>query len=53
MQTIYTKITDIKGNLITVEAEGARLGELAEIERVDGRSSYASVLRFDAKKVTL
>ncbi|WP_348662862.1 V-type ATP synthase subunit B [Chlamydia vaughanii] len=53
MQTIYTKITDIKGNLITVEAEGARLGELAEIERTDGRSSYASVLRFDAKKVTL
>ncbi|ANG65768.1 V-type ATP synthase subunit B [Chlamydia gallinacea] len=53
MQTIYTKITDIKGNLITVEAEGACLGELAEIEQMDGRSSYASVLRFDSKKVTL
>ena len=53
MQTIYTRITDIKGNLITVEAEGASLGELVQIERADGRSSYASVLRFDAKKVTL
>ncbi|EPP34573.1 V-type ATP synthase beta chain [Chlamydia ibidis] len=53
MQTIYTKITDIKGNLITVEAESAKLGELAEIKRGDGRSSYASVLRFDSKKVTL
>lgn len=53
MQTIYTKITDIKGNLITVEAEGASLGELVQIERADERSSYASVLRFDARKVTL
>lgn len=53
MQTIYTKITDIKGNLITVEAEGTSLGELVQIERADGRSSYASVLRFDARKVTL
>ncbi len=53
MQTIYTKITDIKGNLISVEAEGARLGELAQIELGDGRSLYASVLRFDEKKVTL
>ncbi|SPN73256.1 V-type sodium pump subunit B,V-type ATP synthase subunit B,F0F1-type ATP synthase, beta subunit,ATP synthase archaeal, B subunit,ATP synthase alpha/beta family, nucleotide-binding domain [Chlamydia serpentis] len=53
MQTIYTKITDIKGNLITVQAEGARLGELATIVRSDGRFSYASVLRFDIKKVTL
>lgn len=53
MQTIYTKIFDIKGNLITVEAENARLGELVRIERADGQTSYASVLRFDQKKVTL
>lgn len=53
MQTIYTRITDIKGNLITVEANSTRLGELARIERGDGRSVFASVLRFDAKKVTL
>lgn len=53
MRTVYTKIFDIKGNLITVEAENARLGELARIDRSDGQTSYASVLRFDAKKVTL
>ncbi|WP_213357569.1 V-type ATP synthase subunit B [Chlamydiifrater phoenicopteri] len=53
MRTIYTKITDIKGNLITVDAKDTSLGELALIERADGRSSYASVLRFDSNKVTL
>lgn len=53
MRVTYTKITDIKGNLITVEAQHASLGELAKIDRADGRSSYASVLRFGRNKVTL
>lgn len=53
MHKIYTKITDIKGNLITVEASGIALNEIAFIERKDHRSSLASVLRFDSQKVTL
>lgn len=53
MRTIYSKINDIKGNLITVEASGAALGDIAKIRRADGRFSYASVLRFDSNLVTL
>lgn len=53
MRTIYSKINDIKGNLITVEASGAALGDIAKIKRSDGRVSYASVLRFNSTLVTL
>lgn len=43
----------MRGNLITVNAEGVYLGELARIELKDGRSIYASVLRIDGNEVTL
>lgn len=53
MKSVYERITDMRGNLIMVEAEGVSLGELARIELNDGRSVYASVLRIDGKKITL
>jgi V/A-type H+-transporting ATPase subunit B len=43
----------MRGNLITVTAEGVGLGELARIDLKDGRSVYASVLRIDGDQVTL
>lgn len=53
MKMVYDRITDMRGNLITVIAEGVSLGELARIDLRDGRSVYASVLRIDDDKVTL
>lgn len=43
----------MRGNLITVTSKTAKLGELAKVERQDGRSSYASVLRFEDDQTTL
>jgi V/A-type H+-transporting ATPase subunit B len=53
MKTIYERIKDMRGNLITVTASGVGLGELARVEMADGRSVYASVLRIDGDTVTL
>lgn len=53
MKIVYDKIKGMRGNLITVTARGARLGELAQIDLQDGRSVYASVLRIDGEEVTL
>jgi V/A-type H+/Na+-transporting ATPase subunit B len=53
MRKVYEQILDLKGNLITVKAKGAFLGELAEIIRKDGRVGLASVLRIDNEKVIL
>lgn len=53
MKTVYNRINDLRGNLITVTAEGVSLGELARIDLQDGRSVYASVLRIDKDQVTL
>jgi V/A-type H+/Na+-transporting ATPase subunit B len=53
MKKIHDRINDMRGNLITVTAVGARLGELARIDKSDGTSVYASVLRFDEDQVTL
>ncbi|MEG0037049.1 MAG: V-type ATP synthase subunit B [Victivallaceae bacterium] len=53
MRRIYSKINNIKGNLIKVEAKGVALGCLALVERGDGRSCYASVLRFEEDVTTL
>lgn len=53
MKTIYDRIQNMRGNLITVTAEGVSLGELARIDLQDGRSIYASVLRIDGNQVTL
>ncbi|MBA3602175.1 MAG: V-type ATP synthase subunit B [Parachlamydiaceae bacterium] len=53
MKTVHEKINNIRGNLITVTAHGACLGELARIDLHDGRSIYASVLRIEDDQVTL
>lgn len=53
MKTVYDRIKDMRGNLVTLNAEGVSLGELARIDMQNGRSVYASVLRIDSDKVTL
>ena len=53
MKTVHDRINDMRGNLITVTAEGVGLGELARVDKSDGRSTYASVLRFEGSQVTL
>jgi V/A-type H+-transporting ATPase subunit B len=53
MKKVYDRIIDMRGNLITVMAQNVSLGELAKIQKRDGRSIYASVLRIEGDKVTL
>jgi len=53
MKEIHDRINDIRGNLITVTAKGVALGELARVDRSDGQSTFASVLRFEGDQVTL
>ncbi len=53
MKIVYDRINNMRGNLITVTAEGVGLGELARVDLKDGRSIYASVLRIDGDQVTL
>lgn len=53
MKTVYDRINDMRGNLITLNAENVSLGELARIDLRDGRSVYASVLRIEGTQVTL
>jgi V/A-type H+/Na+-transporting ATPase subunit B len=53
MKTIHERINDMRGNLITVTASGVGLGELARIDRSDGRSTYASVIRLNGDQATL
>jgi V/A-type H+/Na+-transporting ATPase subunit B len=53
MKKLYEKINNMRGNLITVTAEGVSLGELARVDLKDGRSTYASVLKIDGDQVTL
>jgi V/A-type H+/Na+-transporting ATPase subunit B len=53
MKRVHDRINDMRGNLITVSAEGISLGELARIDKRDGTSSFASVLRFEGDQVTL
>ena len=53
MRKVYDRIVDMRGNLITVLGKNVRLGELARIEKVDGTSLYASVLRIEGEKITL
>lgn len=53
MRKVYDRIIDMRGNLITVAAEGVRLGEVARIHKSNGTTTYASVLRFDDDLVTL
>ena len=53
MKKVHDRIKDMRGNLITVEGEGVALGELARVDKKDGRSVYASVLRFQENEITL
>lgn len=54
MRKFHERINDMRGNLITVTSDEACLGEIARVDRQDGgRSTYASVLRFDKDQVTL
>ncbi len=53
MRKIYDRIIDMRGNLISVAAEGVSLGEVARIQKKNGSSTFASVLRFDNDLVTL
>lgn len=53
MKTVYDRINDMRGNLITVTAKGVGLGELARVDLKDGRSVYAQVLRIEEDQVTL
>ncbi|MCF7852066.1 MAG: V-type ATP synthase subunit B [Simkaniaceae bacterium] len=53
MRKIYDRIVDIRGSLLTVIAKGAKLGELAKVDRKNNISIYASVLRIENEKVTL
>jgi V/A-type H+-transporting ATPase subunit B len=53
MKKVYDRIVDMRGNLLTVIAEGVSLGELARIQRKNGQSIFASVLRIEGELVTL
>ncbi len=53
MKKTYDRIVDMRGNLLTVIAEGVSLGELARIAKRNGQSTYASVLRIEGTVVTL
>lgn len=53
MKILHDRINSIRGNLITVTAEGVALGELARIDLKNGRSISASVLRINRDQVTL
>ena len=53
MRKVYDRIIDMRGNLLTVFAKGVSLGELASIQKHDGKSTYGSVLRIEGEKITL
>ena len=53
MKTVYERILNIRGNLITVKAENVCLGELAQVQLKDGQKILASVLRIENDEVTL
>lgn len=53
MRKVYDRIIDMRGNLITVAAEGVSLGEVARIQKRNGTSTLAQVLRFDDDLATL
>lgn len=52
MRKVYDRIIDMRGNLITVEAAGVRLGEIARIHKSNGTTTYASVIRVDETIIT-
>ncbi len=53
MRKVYDRVHDMRGNLITVVAQGVSLGEVARIHKKNGTFVDASVLRFEDDLVTL
>lgn len=53
MRKIYDRVVDMRGNLLTVMAQNVCLGELARIQKQNGETIFASVLRIEGEKVTL
>ncbi len=53
MKVAHDRINNMRGNLITVTATDVVLGELAKIEKNDGTSTLASVLRIENDQATL
>lgn len=53
MKKIYDRIIDMRGNLISLLAKDAKLGEIARIHKKNGSITYGSVLRFEKDLVTL
>src|SRR4051812_39439078 len=53
MRKVYDRVHDMRGNLITVIAQGVALGEVARIHKKNGTHVDASVLRFEDDLVTL
>ncbi len=52
MRKIYSRIEEISGNVITVNADNIKYGELAEITSAHGKS-LAEVIRLDNDRVSL
>ena len=52
MQKLYTKIVQIAGDVITVEADGIGYMEIAQVTTARG-DSLAQVIRIDGKRVSL
>ncbi|MBN2693550.1 V-type ATP synthase subunit B [bacterium] len=53
MVKTYNRIERIKGSIAQVQADGVKLGELAQIKTKDGRTTLAEVISFDHNKVNL
>jgi len=53
MKKVYDRIVDMRGNLLTVKAQGVSLGEVARIQKKNGVAIFASVLRIEGEEVTL
>ena len=53
MKKVFDRINDMRGNLISVNATGVFLGELAVVEQKGGKKTHASVLRINKDQVTL
>ncbi len=53
MKQLYDRILAIRGSLITIRTKKAGLGELALVEKANGTSTLASVVRFDEDLASL
>ena len=53
MVRTYNRIDRIKGSIAQVKADGVKLGELAQIQMRDGRSTLGEVISFNQDKVNL